>query len=257
MADSYIQVTPDSTGKKVDTSEITVGANVVERERDVLSDPVDPAGLAQVINTTPAGTEYGLVVRTIGSVSTGGLTDTQLRATPVPVSGTVTTGGLTDTQLRASPVPVSGTFFQATQPVSGTVAVSNLPATQPVSGTVAVSNFPATQPVSGTVTANLGTVDGLALDATLTSGSEKVQLVDASLNAALLRARFPEQTDLGLVMREVNSLPMLELMRQILEEQRAMRVMLTNIFTEDGLNKAEDFNPSDFSDEQSELTTTH
>ena len=39
---------------------------------------------------------------------TGPLTDTQLRATPVPVSGTVTaTGGLTDTQLRATPVPVS------------------------------------------------------------------------------------------------------------------------------------------------------
>lgn len=37
----------------------------------------------------------------------GPLTDTQLRATPVPVSGAVTTGGLTDTQLRASSVPVS------------------------------------------------------------------------------------------------------------------------------------------------------
>jgi hypothetical protein len=52
--------------------------------------------------------------------------------------------GLTDTQLRASPVPVSGTFFQATQPVSGTF----FQATQPVSGTF----FQATQPVSGTVT---------------------------------------------------------------------------------------------------------
>jgi hypothetical protein len=35
-----------------------------------------------------------------------------------------------------------------TQPVSGTVAVSNFPATQPVSGSVSVSNFPATQPIS-------------------------------------------------------------------------------------------------------------
>ena len=43
-----------------------------------------------------------------GSVTTGGLTDQQLRATPVPVSGSVTTGGLTDQQLRATPVPVSG-----------------------------------------------------------------------------------------------------------------------------------------------------
>jgi hypothetical protein len=34
---------------------------------------------------------------------------------------TAVTGPLTDAQLRASAVPVSGTFFQATQPVSGTV----------------------------------------------------------------------------------------------------------------------------------------
>ena len=44
-----------------------------------------------------------------------------------------------------------------TQPVSGSISVSNFPATQPVSGSISVSNFPATQPVSGTVTANAGT----------------------------------------------------------------------------------------------------
>lgn len=64
------------------------------------------------------------------------------------------TGGLTDVELRAAPVPVSGTVavsnLPATQPVSGSVSVSNLPATQPISGSVGVSNFPATQPVSGT-----------------------------------------------------------------------------------------------------------
>lgn len=38
------------------------------------------------------------------------------------------TDALTDAQLRAVAVPVSGTFFQATQPVSGTVDVSSLPA---------------------------------------------------------------------------------------------------------------------------------
>lgn len=60
-----------------------------------------------------------------GSVAvTGPVTDTQLRATPVPVSGTVSTGGLTDTQLRATAVPVSGTFWQTTQPISGTVTAT-------------------------------------------------------------------------------------------------------------------------------------
>jgi hypothetical protein len=74
-----------------------------------------------------------------------------------PVSGTVTLSnpGLTDAQLRASPVPVSGT-----------VAVSNFPAT------VAVTQSTSPWVVSGTVTANLGTVDGLALDATLTNGTQ-------------------------------------------------------------------------------------
>jgi hypothetical protein len=70
---------------------------------------------------------------------TGPLTDTELRATPVPVT-------------IPTPVPVTGTFFQATQPVSIAlpVAVTGTfyQATQPISGSVSVSNFPATQPVS-------------------------------------------------------------------------------------------------------------
>lgn len=53
------------------------------------------------------GTVAILVNETDAAV--GGLTNTQLRASPVPISGTVTTGGLTDTQLRATPVPISGT----------------------------------------------------------------------------------------------------------------------------------------------------
>lgn len=61
------------------------------------------------------------------------LTDPQLRATPVDVNvvsgGGGGAGGLTNTELRATPVPVSGTFWQATQPVSGTF----WQATQPIS----------------------------------------------------------------------------------------------------------------------------
>jgi hypothetical protein len=56
-----------------------------------------------------------------GSVAvTGPLTDVQLRATPVPISGTVSTGGLTDAQLRATAVPVSLTSTT----VTGSVAVT-------------------------------------------------------------------------------------------------------------------------------------
>lgn len=62
----------------------------------------------------PADTLAGITtVAAVTSITnpvavTGPLTDTQLRATPVPVSGTVTASGpLTDTQLRNSAVPVS------------------------------------------------------------------------------------------------------------------------------------------------------
>jgi hypothetical protein len=53
-------------------------------------------------------------------------------------------------------IPVTGTFWQAIQPVSGTVAISNFPAT------VAVTQSTSPWVVSGTVTANLGTIDGAA-----------------------------------------------------------------------------------------------
>jgi hypothetical protein len=121
------------------------------------------------------------VSMTGGGSSSGGLTNTELRAAAVPVSGSfyqatqpvsgtfwqttqpvsiaatvAVSGPLTDAQLRASALPVSGTFYPATQPVSGTVAVSGnvavtgtfWQATQPVSGTF----WQATQPVSGPLT---------------------------------------------------------------------------------------------------------
>ena len=71
-------------------------------------------GLTQVFNIDAAG----------NSGVTGPLTDTQIRATPLPISG-----ALTDTQLRATPVPISGaltdTQLRATPvAVSGTVTAN-------------------------------------------------------------------------------------------------------------------------------------
>lgn len=48
MADSFVQVAPDSTGKKVDTSQLVDGANTVERQRVVLGDDTDVNSLARV-----------------------------------------------------------------------------------------------------------------------------------------------------------------------------------------------------------------
>lgn len=99
------------------------------------------------------GTVVAILKAIAGGVG-GGLTDTELRATPVPVSGTLTVNtGLTDVQLRATPVPVSGaltdTELRATPvPVSGTLTVNT--------GLTDVQLRATPVPVSGTVTANTG-----------------------------------------------------------------------------------------------------
>jgi hypothetical protein len=62
MADQVVLV-PGTGTVKVDTSELTVGANTVERQRIVLADSSTAAALAAVANSQPAGSEYGLIVR--------------------------------------------------------------------------------------------------------------------------------------------------------------------------------------------------
>jgi hypothetical protein len=61
------------------------------------------AGEIRVTGHGVTDTDGYQVIKSTGA--TAGLTDTQLRATPVPVSGP-----LTDAQLRAAAVPVSETF---------------------------------------------------------------------------------------------------------------------------------------------------
>jgi hypothetical protein len=141
--------------------------------------------------STPTGGTYERADETIGarqvgtwSVS-GPLTDTQLRASAVPVSGPLTdaqirasalaTTALTDTQLRASAVPVSGAFFQATQPISA--AALPLPSGAATETTLSALN--AKTPSSpATENGNLASILG-RLPANLTVTSTRL-LVDGS-----------------------------------------------------------------------------
>jgi len=95
----------------------------------------------------------------------GPLTDAQLRASAISVDASGTT---VPVNVQNSSVAVTGTFWQATQPVSGTVSVSGTVAvSQSGSWSISVSNFPATQLVSGTVAAiqsgtwNIGTLTSI------------------------------------------------------------------------------------------------
>jgi hypothetical protein len=101
------------------------------------------------------------------TVANPGLTDTQLRASAVPVSGTVAvssvsgsvavTGPLTDTQLRATPVPISGTVSIGAASAIATVTSVTV---SPVVATLSVSNVAKTKVIvhneTGTLFVKLG-----------------------------------------------------------------------------------------------------
>ena len=132
----------------------------------------------------------------------GPLTDTQLRATAVPVSGTVTaTGPLTDTQLRATAVPVSGTvtanpalgqgkallFVAIAQVAAGT---TELVAAQGGSNKIKVVSYAFTLSLAGTAkftgTADLtGAFDIAASGGAVVVGQPSSHLFETAANAAL------------------------------------------------------------------------
>ena len=65
MTSNVVQLAPDGSGKMVDTSELLVGSNTVQRQRVVIGDDSDPAGLAEVRSTNPANSDPGLVTREV------------------------------------------------------------------------------------------------------------------------------------------------------------------------------------------------
>ncbi len=136
MALTDVELNPGTGGSKItvdliggSSTEVVKQAFGIEGDLILVSED-NPLPVNAVIDKT------GLAIE--AKQQTDALTDTQLRAVPVPISGTVATGGLTDTQLRASPVPINGTVTAntgLTQPLTDT----QLRATPvPVSGTVTV-----------------------------------------------------------------------------------------------------------------------
>lgn len=65
MSDSSVQLAPDGTGKRVDTSELLVGADLVQRQRVVIGDDASADGLAKVSASDPASSDPALVVRDV------------------------------------------------------------------------------------------------------------------------------------------------------------------------------------------------
>lgn len=62
MSDSFIQVQPDSSGKKVDTEQLTVNGQTVEREREQIAGKADTE-IVEVKNAEPSTSHHGMVTR--------------------------------------------------------------------------------------------------------------------------------------------------------------------------------------------------
>jgi len=134
MAQSFVQVPADSVGKKIDTWVTATAAQ--HRQAVVIGDPSTDANVVTIPSTlklpvqteqqldydTGAGTAnlslVGLALPASGGPVAGGTVTNPVRTDPTGTTTQPVSGPLTDTQLRASAVPVSGTFFQATQPIS-------------------------------------------------------------------------------------------------------------------------------------------
>lgn len=161
-----------------DNTQVTAGSGDTIRDKDragvktqIVAIDLNPAGAETLMagSMPVTGTFFQATqpVSIAASVAvTGPLTDTQLRATPVPVSGTVSTGGLTDTQLRATPVPVSGSV------TTGGLTDTQLRATAvPVSAaSLPLPTGAATETTVAGVRTDLGT-DGTTPPAVLGSGT--------------------------------------------------------------------------------------
>jgi hypothetical protein len=137
----------ESYGVRV-TNSVTIGNSVTVSALPVSLSTTTIGGTARLNVTLSSATTVGATVPSYANLY-GGSDGTNLRAISVDTSGrTVVTGSVS----VANTVPVSGTFWQATQPVSGTVT-ANVSGTVPVSiSSVTIGN---TVTVAGTVTANV------------------------------------------------------------------------------------------------------
>jgi hypothetical protein len=143
-----------------------------------------PLPVTASLDTTGLATEtkQDSIITAIGNIQNNALTDTQLRATAVPISGTVNantglTQPLTDTQLRATAVPISGTV------------TANTGITQPLTNTeLRASAVPVS--ISGNQAVNVAQINGVTTtmgNGTSGTGVQRVTVASDSTGQIIAR----------------------------------------------------------------------
>lgn len=153
MPDGFIQLPADSVGKKIDTSDLVVGASTsVHRERYVAADPTSATGLATV--TSSGGLQVAItnpstavtITNTVRSLSSGTVT---LSSNPTVVSAS---SGLVQISGTATIVSASSGLIQ----ISGTPIVNIVGTSSAVAPVTSSGGMLATIS-AGTVTATAAT----------------------------------------------------------------------------------------------------
>lgn len=207
MSDSSIKVTP-GTGTDPDVATDTLADGRRAQQIKLLDGTdgsenkaiVSPAGALKVDAsgaTVPVSFAGGVFVNNAGGASAVNVQD---GGNSLTVDGTVTANIGTAGGLALDATLTGGT--QKTKLVdsggSNAAAVS-------AGGALKVDNSAVTQPVSGTVTANIGSSGTLALDATLTGGTQKTKLVDSGgSNVATVSAAGAVKVDGSAVTQPVS-----------------------------------------------------
>ena len=177
MANSFVQVPADSTGKKVDASSLDVGVDSVQRQRVILADNTGTSTYATILSADPAGTEGGLVVRNVPSGIQGvsNVAGTALMGVVSLAAGTANIGFLNNI---SATVVVAGAISLAAgtanigfiNNISATVNVAFAGGISLAAGTANIgflNNISATVVVAGTVSlgagaANIGIINNIS-----------------------------------------------------------------------------------------------
>lgn len=161
--DGFVQLPPDSTGKRADAASISVGAATVYRQRIIIADNIASATFATILSSGPAGTEGGLVVRNIPS-------GTQTVAGTVSLgAGTANIGSINNISATIAAVLAAGT--------ANIGSINNISANVNVVVQAGANNIGTINNISATVNT------GISFVLEKTTGSQ-VQVGD-SANAAL------------------------------------------------------------------------
>lgn len=177
-----LQTTGNASLNSIDSKLILPSTLDTDRLKVKIDNETTGSVLGRVYLVDPTNTNRA-AVNSSGQVGViGPLTDTQLRATPVPVSGTVTatpSGTQDDNIKQVNGVTVNvgtGTAGTGTQRVA--VSSDSFPVSQAVTGTF----FQATQPVSATA---LPLPSGASTAALQTTGNSSLASIDTKLSGTL------------------------------------------------------------------------